>query len=153
LKEESNHEQAESTHRLGGDNEDDRGECEGRSEDDRARSSRFVGDAGPSAPPWAAVETVRSDDGGSESAISAPSPSTPPFLAANAIPTPVSPIADDNRFFGWRSVRHVYRELVMLRDTLRARVFPVKETHRSIPKGWLEPLPHYRERGREQELD
>jgi MobA/MobL family len=125
LKQETHHDQAEPTHRLGNYDEGDRSECAGRGKDDRAGGGSPIGNAGPLAPPWAAVVADGSDDEGGEGAASAPAP--PPFLATNDSTTPFPPFATDRGVHGWRGVRRVYRELVMLRDTLRARLFGRRE--------------------------
>lgn len=131
LKQEAHHDQAEPTHRLGNHDEGDRSERPNRREDDRAGGGSPIGNAGPLAPPWAAVVADGSDDEGGKGAASAPAP--PPFLSTTASTTPLPPFAADRGVHGWRGIRRVYRELVMLRDTLRARLFGSREGQQLSP--------------------
>lgn len=121
LKQEAQHDKTEPTHRLGNHNEGNRGKCPDRREDDRAGGGSPIGYAGPTAPPWAPVVALGGDDErGQGGAASSTTP--PPFLATPPSPTEVPPLAADRGIHGWRSVRRVYRELVMLRDTLLTRM-------------------------------
>lgn len=124
-------------HRLGTDYDHDRAERESRSEDDRTRGSRPSRNAGHSAPPFATVEPSGSSDGGDQSTANSDFAANPPFITAVAPPTP--PLFDNNHRFrlGGR-LRRVFRELVMLRDTLHMRLFrndriKVEKSSDSIP--------------------
>lgn len=120
LKQEAVHDQTDPPYRLGNYNEGDRGERTGRSEDDRASGGSPFGGTGRPAPPWAAVVEVGSDDGGSERAANAAAP--PPFLAASPNSKQATPFPPVRSVHSWGGVRRIYRELVMLRDTLHSRL-------------------------------
>lgn len=153
LKEEAKHEQANPADGLGSGNEGDRGERKYRRGDGREDGGLYGGDAGRFAPPWAAVVAAGSDDeGNGDEGISAPA-AAPPFLAAPAS-APVPPIAGDHRrLSAWGRVRRVYRELVMLRDTLRARLLGDREAQRSAPPTTAQMGPSARDGGRQRERD
>ena len=151
LKQEAQHDQTEPTHRLGNHDEDDRSECHRRREDDRASGGGPFGDAGPLAPPWAPVVAVGDDDEGSQAATSAPA--SPPFSATNPSPSQAPPFAVDRGIHRWRAVRRVYRELVMLRDTLRARLFGDQAAPHIQGSGWKEIVPPTRSAGRQRDHD
>lgn len=152
LKQEAQHEQAEPTHRLGNHDEDNRSECADRREDDRAGGGGPFGDAGPLAPPWAAVVAVGDNDEGSQGAASAPA--SPPFFATPPSPSQAPPfVADHRRISAWGRVRRVYRELVMLRDTLRARLIGDRAAQHAQGSGWQEIMPPTRSAGRQREHD
>jgi hypothetical protein len=133
LKQEAEHEQANPTDGLGSGDEGDRGERRYRRRVGREDGGAHGGDDGRPAPPWATVvEDGKDDEGNGDEGISAPA-SSPNFLAAPAS-APVPPFASDHRrFSAWGRVRRVYRELVMLRDTLRARLLGDREAQRSAP--------------------
>lgn len=121
LKEEAEHEEPETADGLGGGDEDDRGEHPDRREDEREGHRSDGRSAGTSRPPWEAPEPVGSSGEADEGSTDAST--FPPFLTAKASPTRIPPFADHRCFPRWGRVRRVYRELVMLRDTLRARLF------------------------------
>lgn len=123
LKQETEHDEADPNDRLGSRDETDGRERPQRREDEREGRGGDGRDAGQSRPPWETPDPLGSDGEADEGAASAAAPSTPPFLAIQASPAPLPPLADHRRLSGWGSVRRVYRELVMLRDTLRARLF------------------------------
>lgn len=125
LKQEAEHDQTEPTHRLGNHDEDDRSERAGRCEDDRAGGRGTFGNAGPLTPPWATVIATRNNGEGSDHDNAGSPP--PPFFATDARPTQVPPFAADRSIRGWRGIRRLYRELVMLRDTLRSHLLRESE--------------------------
>ncbi len=153
LKQEAEHEQANPADGLGSGDEGDGGERQYRRRDDREGGRANGRDAGPPAPPWAAVGADGSDDeGNDDEGISAPA-AAPPFLAAPAS-APVPPFAGDHRrLSAWGRVRRVYRELVMLRDTLRARLLGDREAQRSAPPTTAQMGPSARDGGRQRERD
>lgn len=153
LKQEAEHDETDPTDGLGGGDEGDRGErgyCCGEGRKDRGAHE---GDAGRSSPPWTAVVADGSDDeGDGDEGISAPTASTP-FLAAHAS-TPIPPfVSDRRRLSAWGRVRRVYRELVMLRDTLRARLWGSSEQERSAPQTTPQTGPAARNTGRQKERE
>lgn len=153
LKEEAEHDQTNPANGLGGGDEGDRGERQ-RCRRDVGEGGRAHGrDAGPSTPPWAAVGAAGSDDEGTgDEDISAPA-AAPPFLAASTS-APVPPFASDlRRLSAWGRVRRVYRELVMLRDTLRARLLGDSEAQRPAPPTTAQMGPSARDGGRQRERD
>lgn len=150
LKQEAQHDQAEPTHRLGNHHEDDRSECQRRRENDGAGGGGPFGDAGPLAPPWAPVVAVGDDDEGIQGTASAPA--SPPFFATPPSPSQAPPFSVDRGIHRWRAVRRVYRELVMLRDTLRARLFPERDVPESKPQNENLPLTRSRSTGHEREI-
>lgn len=135
LKQEAMHDQTDPPYRLGNHYEDDRGKRTDRSEDDRAGGCSPLRGTGRPAPPWAAVIEVGSDDKGSERATNAGA--LPPFLAANPGFKQASPFPLGRSVHGWGGARRIYRELVMLRDTLHTRFLRNREDLRS-------PLPQQR---------
>lgn len=153
LKQEAQHDQAEPTHRLGNHNEDDRSECQRCSEDDGEDSSALGRGAGSTALPWAAVVAAgKNDAGGSDDDRSTPAV-RPPFLTApNSAPVPPF-VADQRRISAWGRVRRVYRELVMLRDTLRARLLGDRAAPQTRGSGWQEIIPPTRSAERQREHD
>ncbi|RGP36868.1 MobA/MobL family protein [Pseudotabrizicola alkalilacus] len=153
LKQEAQNDQADPADGLGSDNENDRSERPDRREDDRASGGRIVGDAGPSTPPWAPVVAVGSQDEGNASAFNGPAASTPPFLGTTAQPAPFPPLADHRSIRRWGSVRRVYRELVMLRDSLRSRLFPERAVPRNLQETRLHPPFHEGRRERQRDRD
>jgi hypothetical protein len=119
LKQEAQHDETKPANRLGSHHEDNRSERPDRGQDDRAGGGSACRDAGPSTPPWAATFA---NGGGDEADDKAAAPFThsPPFLATKAEPAPVPTFAGHRSAAGWHRVRRVFRELVMLRDTLRS---------------------------------
>lgn len=132
LKQESDHDEAELTDGLGGSDEADGRARSHRRQDEREGRGSDGRDAGQSRPPWEKPDPLGSDGEADEGAGSTAAPSTPPFLAIQASPTPLPPFADHCRLFGWGRVRRVYRELVMLRDTLRARLFQRRQPESNL---------------------
>lgn len=153
LKEEAEHDQENPTDGLGSRDEGDGGERQHCREDDGEDSTALGRGAGSTAPPWAAVVATRSDDEGrGDEGISAPAAS-PPFHAATiSAPVPLF-TADHRRLSAWGRVRRVYRELVMLRDTLRARFLGDCEGQRSAPQTTPKMRPPTRDSGRHTERD
>lgn len=153
LKQEAEHEQTNPTDGLGSGDEGDRGERRYRRRVGREDGGSHGGDAGRPAPPWATVVADGKDDeGNGDEDISAPA-SSPPFLTAPAS-APVSPLASDRRrLSAWGRVRRVYRELVMLRDTLRARLLGDREAQRSAPPTTAQMGPSARDGWRQRERD
>ena len=149
LKQVAQHDQTEPANRLGNHDEGDRSERPNRREDDRAGGGSPFGDARPFAPPWAPVVAVGGVDEGYTGTADAPTP--PPFIATNTSPVPLPAFAADHGVHRWRGVRRVYRELVMLRDTLRARLFPEREVRRPLPEDRRELLPYARGSRRQHE--
>ena len=153
LTQEAEHDEADPTDGLGGRDEGDRGERQDRRQDDREDSGSACRDAGPCAPPWTAVGAVGSDDEGNGDKDGSPAVIPPPFLAA-AGSAPVPPFGTDHRrLSGWGRVRRVYRELIMLRDTLRARLLGESEVERSAPPPRQDDAPRSRSGARQQERD
>jgi hypothetical protein len=153
LKQEAEHDQANPADGLGGSDEGDGGERQYRRRDDREGGRAHGGDAGSPPPPWAAVGAVGSDDEGNGDKSTIAPDSAPPFLAAPAS-APVPPFAADHRrLSAWGRVRRVYRELVMLRDTLRARLLGDREAQRSAPPTTAQMGPSARDGGRQRERD
>ena len=153
LKQEAEHDQTNPTYGLGSGDDGDRGERQ-RCRRDVGEGGRAHGrDAGPPAPPWTAVVAAGSDDeGNGDEGISPPAVS-PPFLAAPAR-APVPPFAGDHRrLSAWGRVRRVYRELVMLRDTLRARLLGDHGVQRSAPQTTAQMGPSARDGERQHERD
>ena len=153
LKQEARHDQTNPAIGLGSGDEGDRGERQRCRRDDGESGGAHGGDAGTSAPPWEAVVASGNDDeGSSDEGISAPAVS-PPFLApTNSAPVP--PFASDHRrLSAWGRVRRVYRELVMLRDTLRARLLGDREAQQSAPPTTPQMGPSARDGGRQRERD
>lgn len=153
LTQEAEHDETDPTDGLGGGDEGDRGErgyCCGEGRKDRGAHE---GDAGRSLPPWTAVVADGSHDkGNDDEGISAPT-SSPPFLSAHAS-APVPPFASDRRrLSAWGRVRRVYRELVMLRDTLRARLLGDREPRSKAQPLSQEVWPRNQEAVRQVELD
>ena len=153
LKQEAENDQANPADGLGSGDEGDGGERQYRRRDDREGGRAHGRDAGPPAPPWAAVGAAGSDDeGNDDEGISAPA-AAPPFLAAPAS-APVPPFPGDHRrLSAWGRVRRVYRELVMLRDTLRARLLGDREAQRAAPPTTAQMRPSARDGGRLRERD
>lgn len=110
--------------RLGSVDEDNREQREDRCENVRARGGSPGQGAGHPAPSFAAVERTGTSGRGNQVETRADSrdASKPPFIAA-ATPTAPHPFAPDRRLRRGGRLRRVFRELVMLRDTLRARFF------------------------------
>ena len=134
IKEVENEQSHEHTqHRLGKDDEEYRRKCQGRSGDDRARGERPGRDAGDTPPPFAAFERPRNGSRGNQEEADPATASTPPFLTTS--PTPTPPPFADTRSLRRRSVlRRLFRELVMLRDTLRARLFNSNQADKQSPE-------------------
>ena len=153
LKQEAEHEQANPGDGLGSGDEGDRGQRQYRRRDDRESCGAYGGDTGSPAPPWTAVGATGSDDeGNDDEGISAPA-APPPFLAAPAS-APVRLFAGDHRrLSAWGRVRRVYRELVMLRDTLRARLLGDREAQRSAPPTTAQIGPSSRDTKRQHERE
>lgn len=128
LKQEAEHDQADPVDGLGGGDEGDRGERQDSREDDRAGSGRTGRNSGPTAPPWAAVVAAGSNDEGDGGEATSPITATPPFFAAAASASPLPFAADHRRLSAWGRVRRVFRELVMLRDTMRAKAKSILDT-------------------------
>ncbi|WP_103336521.1 MobA/MobL family protein [Pseudotabrizicola formosa] len=153
LKQEAEHDETDPTDGLGSGDEGDRSEREYCCGDGRKDGGSHEGDAGRSPPPWAAVVADGSNDEGDGDEGTSASTASPQFLAA---PTsaPVPPFAfDHRRLSAWGRVRRVYRELVMLRDTLRARLLGDREAQRSAPPTTAQMGPSARDGGRLRERD
>jgi hypothetical protein len=153
LKQEAEHDQTNPTDGLGSGDEGNRGERRYRRRVGREDGGSHGGDVGRPAPPWATVVADGKDDeGNGDEGISAPA-SSPPFLTAPAS-APVHPLASDHRrLSAWGRVRRVYRELVMLRDTLRARLLGDREAQRSATPTTAQMEPSVRDGGRQCERD
>lgn len=111
-------------HRLGRGNDPHAGQRRGRSEDERAGGERGRTSDPHPRPPFAAPERTCQGDGGDQGR-----PKHPPFLVVArarsepAAPPPACPMARPDRDLRrGRVLRRVYRELVMWRDTLVARL-------------------------------
>lgn len=113
--------ECDTSNRLGRDDEDDRAECEGSGEDDRAGRCRAGGDTGQPAPPFAADDSAGTGCGGNQDATNANDAAIPPFLTT-LTPSEPPPFAPDRRLRRGGRLRRVFRELVMFRDTLRAKL-------------------------------
>jgi len=152
LKQDTQHDETKPSHRLGSRNEDNRSERPDRSQNDRAGGGSPCRDAGSSTPPWAATVA---DRGGDEANNKADSPFThsPPFLVQNDKLAPVPTFASHRGAVSWGRVRRVYRELVMLRDTLRARIFGESEVPHEAPPDCQKIAPVARVYGRQYERD
>ncbi|WP_240484770.1 MobA/MobL family protein [Pseudoponticoccus marisrubri] len=125
IKEADNEQTANDTdHRLGGDHDHDRTECEGRGQNDRARGGRVGGSPGQTGELFEASERIGKGGRGNQGETCADSRAAakPPFLADATPPAPPH-FAPDRRLRRRGRLRRVFRELVMLRDTLRARLF------------------------------
>jgi hypothetical protein len=153
LKQEAEHDETDPTDGLGSGNEGDRGERKYRCGEGRKDGGSHEGDAGRSPPPWPAVVADGSDDEGNDDEGSSAPTASPPFHAAHAS-APVPPFAfDRRRLSAWGRVRRVYRELVMLRDTLRARLWGSSEQERSPPQTTPQTGPAARKTGRQKERE
>lgn len=153
LKQEAEHDKANPADGLGSDDEGDGSERQRRRRDGREGGGTHGGDTRPPAPPWATVGAAGNDDEGNGDEGSSARAAAPPFLAAHTS-TPVPPFAADHRrLSAWGRVRRVYRELVMLRDTLRARLLGDREAQRSAPPTTPKagPTERYDERQRERD--
>jgi len=153
LKQETQHDEANPADGLGGRDEGDRGERQRGSQDDRAGSGPFGRGAGSTPPPWASVIAAGKDDEGRGSDKSGPLTVAPPFLATTASAAVSTYAADHRRLSAWGRVRRVYRDLVMLRDTLRARLLGDREAQRPAPPTAAHIGPSARSAGREREQD
>ena len=131
LKQEAEHDEANTTDRLGSGHEANGREFPHRREDEREGRGGDGRDAGQYRPPWETPDPLGSDGQADEGAGSSAAASTPPFLAIQASPAPLPPFANHRRLSGWGRVRRVYRELVMLRDTLRARLIQRTQPERN----------------------
>lgn len=120
-------------HRLGKNDEEHRRECQGRCDDDRAYSGRDGRDPEHTPPPFASAEQSRNSNRGNQDEAVLASGSSPPFLTTSPTPSP-PPFVDTRRLRRGRALRRVFRELVMLRDTLRARLFDKNRPTRSYSK-------------------
>lgn len=153
LKQEAEHDETDPSDGLGSGDQGDRGERQHCRDDDGEDSSALAGGAGSSAPPWAAVVAAGSDgEGSGDEDIRAPAVS-PPFLAAPASAAVPPFAADHRRLSAWGRVRRVYRELVMLRDTLRAQLLGEREVQKSAPPTALHIGPIARGGDHERERD
>jgi hypothetical protein len=153
LKEEAEHDEADPINGLGSRDESDRGKRQRCGEDDGEDRTAHGRGAGSTALPWAAVVEAGSDDEGSSDEDISATAIPPPFLAANNN-APVPPfVADHRRLSAWGRVRRVYRELVMLRDTLRARLLGDREAQQSTPPTMPQMGPLARDGGRQRERD
>ncbi len=154
LKEETEHDQANpdtDPDGLGSGDEGDGGQRRYRGRDDRARGRAHGGDAGPPAPPWSAFGASGSDDEGNGDEGTGAHAIPPPFLAASAN-APDSPVnSGHRRLSAWGRVRRIYRELVMLRDTLRARLLGGRGAPQSAPTPAASFGPLVRGTGRERD--
>lgn len=81
---------------------------------------------------WAAIRSIAETLGKEPEHFIAFNKGPIPFLAADES-APVPPCADRRRLSAWGRVRRVYRELVMLRDTLRAALGRDREAQLSAP--------------------
>lgn len=106
---------------LGSRNEGDRGERQRCRRDGGEVAGAHGRDAGPSCRHVVVGADGSDDEGNGDEGTSAPTAS-PPFLSAHAS-APVPPCLRSPPSSAWGRVRRVYRELVMLRDTLRARLW------------------------------
>lgn len=155
LKEEAEHDEADPTHGLGSGDEIHRGEREDCCQNGRARSGRAGRDSGPASPPWAALVAVGSNVQGDGGEDTSPVAVAPPFLdsTSNASASPPAIAADHRRLSAWGRVRRVYRELVMLRDTLRARFLRSHEPKNSSPRHVLGTSARQAFEGRDRQRD
>jgi hypothetical protein len=153
LKQEAEHDQTNNASGLGSSDEGDRDERRYRRRDGREGGKPYGRDAGTSAPPWAAVVAPGNDDEGSgDEGICAPAV-PPPFIAPNNS-APVPPFASNHcRLSAWGRVRRVYRELMMLRDILRARLLGDRKAQRSVPPNTPQMMSSARDGGRQRERD
>ena len=112
-------------YRLGNHDEERGRERESCCEDDGARGRGAGRDPGYPEPPFASVEQLGEDGRGSQDEAGTDDSPAPPFLhtaAASALPTPLPPFITGWGLYRRSGLRRVFRELVMLRDTLRARL-------------------------------
>lgn len=108
--------------RLGNDHESDRGSRTGCREDDRASSGGPGRDKSPIALPWTTVASARKDAGCRPASQEPATTSSPPFVSNGApCSAQVPPPLMHRRVRPWGSIRRVFHELVMWRDTLSAR--------------------------------
>jgi hypothetical protein len=153
LKQEAEHDETDPTDGLGSSDEGNRDQRHQCREDDGEDSSALARGAGPTTPPWAAVVADGSDDEGNGDEGSNAPAIFPPFVASTTS-APVPPFAADHRrLSAWGRVRRVYRELVMLRDTLRARLLGDREAQRSAPPTTPQAVPTERYDERQRERD
>jgi hypothetical protein len=152
LKQETQHDETKPANRLGSDYEDNRRKRPDCGQDDRAGGGSPCRHVGPSTPPWAATVADGSGDEADRNADTTFTHS-PPFLATKGEPNPVPPFAIHRSVDAWGRVRRVFRELVMLRDTLRARIFGDSETPHEAPTDCQKVAPIVRGNRRPYERD
>lgn len=121
LKQEIENDEIDSTHRLGSDDERNRGKRQGIGKDGGAHGFGDGGSVGPDALPWAAdcADGVDDDQDGRAEATA-----LPPFASPTATAPQIPPFAPRSGLRGGRGIRRIFRELVMLRDTLQALLNP-----------------------------
>lgn len=120
---EMQNEQTEHGNRLGRHHDDDRAQRRDRRQDVGTHGVSRGPSVGSPTPPFASIESVGEDLRGDQNTASADAPAVfPPFFARSAAAED-APSPFDRRILRGSRIRWVYRELVMLRDTLRARLF------------------------------
>ncbi|WP_027245782.1 MobA/MobL family protein [Leisingera daeponensis] len=120
---EMQNEQTEHGNRLGRPHDDDRAQRRDRRQDVGTHGVSRGSGVGSPTPPFASAEPVGEDLRGDQNTASADAPAVfPPFFVRSAA-AENAPSPFDRRILRGSRIRWVYRELVMLRDTLRARLF------------------------------
>lgn len=114
----ANHEQSQ--HRLGKNDEEHRRECTSGGHYDRTSSERSCGGNSDTSTTVAAFEPPGRDGRRNQDEAASTTSTTPPF-ATTASNSPPPPFAGVRDIYSRAVLRRVYRELVMIRDTLRAR--------------------------------
>lgn len=130
IKQEAENDRTDRTYRLGSDDEGNRSECRDRREDDGAGSGSSINGAGQPSPPWAATVAVGGNLKGDT--IATGTSSRPPFFATSRANAQVPSFAAVHCMRGWGSASRIYHRLMLLRDTLKARL-AVRENATGTP--------------------
>lgn len=118
-------------YRLGNHHDEHGRERESSREDDGARGGGAGRDAGHPEPPFTSVEQLGEDGRGNQDEAGADGGSAHPFLDTAAQTAPPPPFVTGWGLYRRSGLRRVFRELVMLRDTLRARLFRSRQAELS----------------------
>jgi len=126
-------EKNEGTVRLGTSNGNDKAKCNGGILEQRERSCGHGSATARNAPPF--LDNEKFDDSRKQAGRSAKAAScsvkssSEPTVGHQSAPHPFYRLRLADAFRRGRRIRRVYRELIFLRDTLRARLIPSPPTH------------------------